>query len=200
MSEMLQDRGAIVAAACGRLSENDASTAAEIIRREYPFEPVALVERKYGALEATKLFIRDGFIDRYAGTRLVFPGVLRVLSISLPEEFPFHPNWKMTHTHEAFWELSPTVDHIVPVARGGLDVEENWATTSMRRNSAKSNWTLDELGWSLHPRGDIRAWDGLLSWFLAHVAKNPTLRSNPHVGRWHRAATGACASVKAEKQ
>lgn len=80
-------------------------------------------------------FVRDGFIDRYSGRHLVFPGTLRVLSTLFPEDFPFHPNWKTQFTHPAFWELFPTIDHIVPVARGGLDVPENWVTTSQLRNS-----------------------------------------------------------------
>ncbi|MFF0818704.1 HNH endonuclease [Rhodococcus sp. NPDC003318] len=52
----------------------------------------------------------------------------------------------MSQTHFAYWELFPTIDHIVPVTRGGADDESNWVTTSMLRNSAKAHWTLDELG------------------------------------------------------
>ena len=40
-----------------------------------------------------------------------------------------------------------TIDHVIPVARGGADDESNVVTTSMLRNSAKSNWLLDEVGW-----------------------------------------------------
>lgn len=61
----------------------------------------------------TELFVRDGFIDRYRGTRLVYPPTLRLISEELPEQFPYHRNWKMSETHHAFWELTPTVDHIL---------------------------------------------------------------------------------------
>jgi hypothetical protein len=132
--------------------------------------------------------MRDGFVDRYSGKHLVFPGVLRVLALRLPAEFPYHPNWKMTATHLAFWELSPTVDHVVPVARGGADTELNWVTTSMLRNSAKANWTLEELGWTLLPAGDLHAWDGLLGWFIRHVKKHSELLQNPRIAAWNRAA------------
>jgi HNH endonuclease len=54
----------------------------------------------------------------------------------------------------AFWEVGATIDHVVPVTRGGADDESNWVTTSMARNSAKMNWTLEELGWTLHPPGN----------------------------------------------
>jgi hypothetical protein len=187
------DRSAILASACAALESEDREAAAAHLRRDYPFEPVAAVERTYGELEATRVFLRDGFTDRYAGTRLVFPGALRVLSVELPAEFPFQSNWKMSETHEAFWELSPTIDHIVPVSRGGRDEEANWVTTSMRRNSAKSNWTLEELGWELHPAGDLRDWDGLTSWFLRYVTTHPPLLKVALIARWHRAAIDASA-------
>jgi hypothetical protein len=119
------------------------------------------VLRRQGPVESTRVFVRDGFIDRYTGTRLIFPPVLRTLSEALPGEFPFHPNWKTDVTHPAYWEVGATVDNLIPVTRGGKDAEENWVTASMARNSAKMNWTLQDLGWHLHPPGDIRDWDGL---------------------------------------
>ena len=112
--------------------------------------------RRYSPYQSCQVFIRDGFIDRYAGTRLVFPGALRILSIEMPKEFPFHPNWKMSESHIVYWELFPTIDHVVPVSKGGADEEQNWVSTSMLRNNAKSNWTLEELGWELKPQGDVR--------------------------------------------
>ncbi|HYC91026.1 MAG TPA: HNH endonuclease [Thermoanaerobaculia bacterium] len=177
-----------VASVCALLEEENLAGAADVLRREYPFTPAETVERKYGDQEALKVFLRDGFIDRYSGAPLVFPGVLRVLAMRLPAEFPYHPNWKMTATHMAFWELSPTVDHIVPIARGGVDAEPNWVTTSMLRNSAKANWTLEESGWQLLPPGDLRVWDGLLAWFRRAIASHPELLQNSRIAAWHRAA------------
>ena len=172
---------------CSFLNRDDLASAADQLRQEYPFSPGETVERKYGDQQALQVFIRDGFVDRYSGVRLVFPGVLRVVAMRLPNEFPYHPNWKMTETHLAFWELSPTVDHVVPISRGGVDAEHNWATTSMLRNSAKANWTLGELGWSLMPPGDLREWDGLLSWFSQYVARHSELLQNARIATWHRA-------------
>ena len=95
----------------------------------------------------TRVFARDGFVDRYSGDKLVFPGtLLRLLSALMPDEFPAHPNWKMSASHVMYWELCPTIDHLVPVARGGADNESNYVTISMLRNSAKAHWTLEELG------------------------------------------------------
>lgn len=134
------------------------------------------------------VFVRDGFVDRYGGELLVFPGTLRLLSRLLPTEFPFHPNWKMSATHPAYWELFPTVDHLIPVARGGIDGEANWVTTSMLRNSAKSNWTMEDLGWQLLPPGDFAQWDGLVAWFFEFVGRDPTHLQDEYVRAWHKAA------------
>jgi len=35
-----------------------------------------------------RVFMRDGFIDRYSGERLVFPGIMRALSFYMPGEIP----------------------------------------------------------------------------------------------------------------
>jgi hypothetical protein len=170
------------------LSERDHDAAAEVLRREYPFVRRDSVERKYGLTKALGVFLRDGFIDRYSGARLVLPAALRLIAHLLPEEFPYHANWKMSETHIGFWELSPTVDHVVPVCLGGADDPSNWVTTSMLRNSAKGNWRLEELGWSLVPAGDLRKWDGLLGWFGRYVASSPqVLVQVPALRDWQRA-------------
>jgi hypothetical protein len=111
-----------------------------------------------------------------------------VLSWALPADFPFHPNWKTEVTHPAFWEVGATIDHVVPVTRGGADDESNWVTTSMARNSAKMNWTLEELGWSMHPAGSLTAWDGLMGWFLAYTSEQPGSLAGSSMKAWRRAA------------
>jgi 5-methylcytosine-specific restriction endonuclease McrA len=170
------------------LLQGDSIGAAAQLEREYPFTAIPRVTRAYTALRSTQVFLRDGFVDRYSGQRLVFPGALRILSLLLPDAFPFHPNWKVGAVHRAYWELFATVDHIVPIARGGQDEASNWVTTSMLRNSAKAHWTLAELGWRLHPPGDRTVWNGLMSWFAIMSAKQPSLLADPYVRRWHRVA------------
>jgi len=135
-----------------------------------------------------RIFMRDGFVDRYSGEHLVFPPVLRLLTAAMPTVFPFHRNWKMSDCHVAYWHLMPTVDHIVPIARGGADTDENQVCTSQLRNSAKSNWLLTELGWMLHQPGDIRCWDGLMSDFLKYAQERPEILEDDYVRAWYRAA------------
>jgi len=181
---------AVISEVCNALALDEASVAKSRLRRDYPFAPIAPTLRKYKEKESTGVFVHDGFLDRYTGERLIFPPVLRVLSIVLPDEFPYHPNWKTSVTHPAFWEVGATIDHVVPVSRGGADGVSNWVvTTSMARNSAKMNWTLEELGWSLEPPGNFAEWDGLLHWILEFTASHANLLRNPLVRRWHHAAT-----------
>lgn len=182
------DRARLLALICEALGKGDRDSAAEILSQRYPFEVTEKQTRKYTEYEKTRIFHRDGFIDRYKGTRLIFPPVLRLVSDALPDQFPFHTNWKMSESHIAYWELSATIDHLVPVARGGADDESNWVCCSMLTNGIKANWTLEECGWQLHERGDFSTWDGLLNWFIVEVEKHPELQAKPHYRGWYKAA------------
>jgi hypothetical protein len=182
------ERVDIVSLACSLLDTGDVRGAIRLLVEGYPLERVEAAARAYSATEALGVFQRDGFVDRYSGSRLLFPGVLRVLSSQLPTVFPYHPNWKISEIHFAYWELFPAVDPVQPLARGGLDEAANWVTTSMLRKSAKASWTLEELGWSLQPPGDLKEWDGLQSWFVAHVERTPKLLDNRAIRGWYQAA------------
>jgi 5-methylcytosine-specific restriction endonuclease McrA len=138
-----------------------------------------------------QVFLRDRFTDRYSGAPLVYPGALRAMSVLAPELVPFHANWRQSATHPAYWNLYPTLDHIIPVARGGTDDERNVVTTSMLRNSAKANWTLDELGWTIVSRRDRDAWDGILPWFCREFEAKERLQRVSALRGWYVAAKGA---------
>ncbi|MDO9341828.1 MAG: HNH endonuclease [Bacteroidales bacterium] len=83
-----------------------------------------------------------------------------------------------------YWDLFPTIDHLIPVARGGQDNESNWITTSMIRNSAKSNWTLEEIGWKLYDKGQLDNWNGLVNYFIDLTNKNPDYERDNYVSDW----------------
>jgi hypothetical protein len=137
--------------------------------------------------------LRDGFTDRYFGAPLIFPGTLRALAILLGDAFPYHRNWKQSVTHPAFYELYPTIDHVIPVTRGGADNETNIVTTSMLRNSAKANSLLEELNWPRELAPIVTGWDGLLDWFLSASTVHATLRCDAAIQQWRRAALEANA-------
>jgi hypothetical protein len=204
-ADSMTKRADTIAEVCKLLAADSHDEAAATLRRRYPFEPVAKSGRKYTEYQSVLVFLRDGFTDRYSGARLINPGVLRLLATLLPDEFPADPNWRMEVSHIAFWELFPTIDHIVPVARGGEDEESNWVTASMLRNSAKGNALLDEIDWSLQrpvPRG---TWDGLTAWLIDYVGNSENAealeRLNPtnsrYIERWRRASIRALAAVSA---
>jgi hypothetical protein len=181
----------VIAAICGALVEGHRSAAVDLLERGYPFAPEIVTKRRFRPLKYTRTFICDGFIDRYSGNRLVFPPVLRMLSHALGDRFPFHPNWKTQVTHPAYWEVGATIDHLVPVTRGGPDDPSNWVTTSMARNSAKMNWTLSELGWELQPQGNYQAWDGLLPWCVEYSKQHPDALADSGIRQWVQAGQTA---------
>ncbi|MBC7899693.1 MAG: HNH endonuclease [Saprospiraceae bacterium] len=146
----------------------------------------------------TRIFFRDGVIDRYRGTRLVYPPTLRILSHYLPLDFPYHKNGKITEGHFACWELFPTIDHIQPVTRGGIDEEANWVCCSMLTNSIKSNWTLEQLQWRLLPPGNINVWDGTINWFLNQIDNDSDLLQIPFLKTWWSAAKAAIVNLIAK--
>ena len=117
--------------------------------------------------------VRDGFVDRYSGARLVYPRVLELITHFLPQDFPVTGNWKLDSTHIAYYDLWPSIDHVEPFSRGGADSIENFATTSWVNNLIKGNYTLEEMGEKLLPGGDMAEWDGLLGWYKAYAASNP---------------------------
>lgn len=184
-----------LAEACRLLTDGRSSDASTLISQQYPFQPVQSVQRKYTHGIALRVFTRDGFIDRYSGARLVFPGALRLLALKMPEAIPYHLNWKVSETHQAFWHLCATIDHVIPVARGGEDSESNMVTTSQLRNSAKSHWLLNEIGWELQPVGDVAAWDGLVAWFRASVDTDQKLLGHTAIAGWYRVLRAATTAV-----
>lgn len=168
------------------LLDGRVSDAELIIKDNYPFNRLAPTERKYTDKQKMEQFVKDGFIDRYSGQKLLNPGILKVLSYYMPKDFPYHAHWKMEECHNAYWELVPTVDHIYPVALGGADAAENWASTSMIHNSIKNNWTLEQLQWKLYDAGDFQDWDGLTYLFIKLVEENGSMLSDPYIKKWYK--------------
>ncbi|MDO5557037.1 MAG: HNH endonuclease [Clostridia bacterium] len=161
--------------------------AEQIINNKYPFNAIKNSGRNYTIKQMMEQFFIDGFIDRYSGKRLINPGMLRALSEMMPSVFPYQAHWKTDECHIAYWDYQPTVDHIYPVSLGGKDSKENWATTSMVNNSAKSNFTLEQLNWTLKDKGDIKEWDGLSKDFIELVNKKPSLLKIKRINSYYTA-------------
>lgn len=136
--KMDKDKSIVIYEIVSMLLEDNKSMAKAIICQEYPHTYYEIEKRTYSMSQKMNQFMSDGFIDRYTGEKLLNPGILKIISCYFPKEFPYHPHWKMTETHSAYWELIPTIDHIYPIAKGGADDAKNWVTTSMKNNSIKS--------------------------------------------------------------
>jgi len=85
---MTMEKAAIIEAVCKAFSRRDES-AAILAAKQYPFALQANAGRGCSVLEATRVFVRDGFVDRYSGERFVNPAALRILSIYFPANFRF---------------------------------------------------------------------------------------------------------------
>lgn len=164
---------------------DDIDSAKKVLLQDYPHNNVEIQKRSYSISEKMEQFIEDGFIDRYSGAKLVNPGILKVISQYFPNDFPYQSHWKMAQTHIAYWELFPTIDHINPISSGGFDTKENRITTSMKNNSIKSNYRLEEIGWSIYPKGDLKEWDGLTSLFINIAEKNKELLNDNYIKNWY---------------
>ena len=183
---MGKEKHTIISEITEMLLHGNKTSAEAIICQEYPHSPVEIEKRAYTMEQKMNQFICDGFIDRYTGEKLVNPGVLKIISHYFPDEFPYHPHWKMNKTHIAYWELIPTLDHIYPIAKGGRDEEKNWVTTSMKNNSIKSNYTIDEIHWKLYPKGKIEDWDGLTEILIRLVDNDKELLKDPYIRSWYK--------------
>ncbi len=171
------------------LLSGESDMAKKLIHEEYPFSAQRQTKRNYSIRQMFEQFVRDGFIDRYSGKKLLNPGLLLAISEILPEDFPYHPHWSYEKCHHAYWEYYPTIDHLTPIALGGADVVENWVTTSMIHNSAKSSFTLEQLGWQLFPEGNILEWDGLSGEFILLVERNHNLLNDRKIKEWYKVTT-----------
>ena len=186
---MTDEHANIIKEICEKIKYDNITAAKEIVKKKYHYKELKNKGRQYSEFQKTKVFRNDGFIDQYSGEKLIYPPVLKILSLKMEHEFPYHKHWKMSNTHIAWWELIPTVDHVVPVARDGADKEENWVCTSQLRNSAKSNWLLDELGWERKEKGDLEKWDGMMGWFMEYMKTAPEeITGDKYIAKWYNAA------------
>lgn len=159
-------------------------------------EPRGLVEAvaNPGALSPTtrlssslrrwaRVFARDSYTCRYCGRETLAPPVLRAVSHLFPTIFRFHRNWKTSETDAAYFVLSTSADHVVPVTRGGTDELSNLATACWTCNEMKGNRLLSEIPrWELLPSPST-AWRGLTE-YLEAIMDHSGLKSEPYLRRW----------------
>ncbi|MDQ2806256.1 MAG: HNH endonuclease [Chloroflexota bacterium] len=189
---MEEEKANLIKSVSDLLDNEDVVGAGNLINEKYKFNPISRSNRGHTRLQLTRTFLFDGAIDRYTQKRLVYTPALRILSKRLgPDIMPYHPNWKMDACHVAYWDLAPTLDHVIPIARGGENTLNNWVCCSQITNSRKAWATLDELGEPIKPQGDLREWDGLVDWFIKYYDNHSDLASDLYFSKWYQAAKSA---------
>lgn len=129
------------------------------------------------------IFTRDAYTCRYCLRRTIAPPVLRAVSMLFPQTFKFHPNWKTSECDAAYLVLSTSLDHVIPVTRGGTDDVANLVTACWMCNGMKSNFLLAELpGWTIHEIAE-RTWSGLTE-HLPAMMRAGALEKEQYLRRW----------------
>ena len=153
------------------------------------------------------MFVRDRYVCRYCGTRVIDLRVLEALAIATRAYGPIFQRasaWRIAETHPAFWWQSGSNDHVVPRARGGeVNDFENLVTACWPCQHRKSNFTLGELGWKVRPIGpgapakgsNLAEWDGLVELLqplkTLAAATTPKPKEDPRTAIWKRNSRGA---------
>jgi len=174
-----------IARICIELSSGDLETAARIADQELSTPSDFKHHLRHTPKEQTRLFLRDGFIDRFSGDRLVFPPVLFLVSLHLKTQFPYHPDLQPPECHPMYWDLEPTIVQVAADPQGHLPepTDPNWITTSFRRAAIKGNQDARTLGWALFPPGIPAKWDGLLPWFMEFAEETNEFKSQDFLQR-----------------
>lgn len=182
------DKAFLIKMICELLLNNKKQDCIDFAEENYPFVGNKLKKRQYSKYQMCRVFLRDGFIDRYSGDKLLFPGLIKILSMEFPDIFKYHRNWKISDTHMIYWDLCPTIDHLIPITRGGQDIETNWITT----------WTVEELGWKIQDKGELDNWDGLIHYFIDLTNKNPNYEQDIYIYNWKFGLRKAMMELKME--
>ena len=135
-----------------------------------------------------RVFARDGFMNRFTGELLIFPAVLRLLSREIPATMPYQAAWRLGETHIAYYDLYACTSKLIPRSRGGSDIESNQVTTTMPYVLARSNSTVEEMGWRLTREGYVDEWDGMSSWYVEYLKENQEIRNINFFNLWYIAA------------
>ena len=173
--------------ACLALEAGSVDAAKKIIERDFPFSRYVKDERTFTPVEQIKIFMRDGFVDRFTGKRVFLPPVLAVLSKEMPETFPWSSSGDRAKTHQAHEMLSAAVKKVIP--SGSSKDTANLVTVSALNKLSRGNATLADLGQPLLTLDDIASarWDGMTGWFVNYVHEHKALLNDNNIARWYKA-------------
>jgi 5-methylcytosine-specific restriction endonuclease McrA len=171
-------RAAMLALDLGAIDAVRRTRAAEVAacRVRVPSRTAPAIQRRTVERDKLAVFARDRWTCRVCGSRTLDLRVLKLVSRALPVEFPYHSNWKFGHAHLIYWTRSSSLEHVVPLARGGTDELSNLVTTCYSCNAARSHYLLEEIGWTLRAPASS-TWRGLTEYLASlrvAAAEEPT--------------------------
>ncbi|QAT39090.1 hypothetical protein [Clostridium sp. JN-9] len=70
------DKALIIREACSLILNESKQKAIKFINNNYKFTQETVQKRAYTDKIKMQVFLRDGFIDRYTGDKLLIPGIL----------------------------------------------------------------------------------------------------------------------------
>lgn len=108
------------------------------------------------------IFARDGWRCRYCGTRVISTKARKVFTERFPEETHW-VSWQRYGGHSALLSQGASLDHVLPISRGGKNVDCNFVTACGTCQFGRNQWTLEEVGFTdPRDRQPVRdGWDGL---------------------------------------
>ena len=130
---MKKDKSTVISNITSLLLEGNETASKAVLQQEYPHTQAEIEKRAYTMAQKMNQFISDGFIDRYSGQKLLNPGILKILSHYFPEDFPYHPHWKMTNTHIAYACGSEPV----AMSRQPISIVQNTITANAKIHEGK---------------------------------------------------------------
>lgn len=86
------DKALLIKNICELLLDEKKQDSIHFANENYPFINSLPQKRQYSRFQMCQVFLRDGFIDRYSGDKLLFPGLIKILTIEFPEIFKYHRN------------------------------------------------------------------------------------------------------------
>jgi 5-methylcytosine-specific restriction endonuclease McrA len=134
----------------------------------YQHENIAIPEKpNVNERDKFLVFRKDHYQCTYTGIKLINHPIIELLSYVLPEQWPYNnpPHGSDVgpkNTHLLVWVLWPSVDHIVPVSRGGKNELSNYTTSNSKFNMFKGNILKENLGAEFIEPHD-KSWNGLES-------------------------------------
>ena len=90
-----------------------------------------------------EIFCRDNWHCRYCSDSVFFSPILKILETISPDHGYYHPNGKTGEMLPLFANKFASIDHIIPVTKGGVNDIDNYVTSCWECNLKYGNTSHD---------------------------------------------------------